>query len=160
MYNTNILLQLPKPADCNYLKNTTERDPVCSTCQFGHVSSYLSDGLFSRYQFCVWNQLICNFQLSGLPMVEVVVKGWYFSVSGLVWRPYTQPFSSTLCLAWFGVLTPNLSPLSSLSAFAMFYGIWHSWFIERELKIESSLDSGLVCGCGFVFCHIIVAMVT
>lgn len=96
--NRNMLLLLLKPV----LKNTSEqRSPVCSTCQFGHVSSYLADWLFSRCQLCILNQLmIFHFQLSGLPLVKVVMKGWHFSlayvVSGLVWNPYTQPFLLSL----------------------------------------------------------------
>lgn len=94
----NMLLPLPKPV----LKNTTEqRSPVCSRYQFGHVSSYLTDWLFSRCQLCIWNQLMSfHFQLSRLPLVKVVIKGWHFSsayiVPGLVWNPYTQPFLLSL----------------------------------------------------------------
>lgn len=98
MWNRNMLLPLLKPV----LKNTTEqRSPVYSICQFGHVCSYLTDRLFSRCQLCIWNQLmIFHFHLSGLPLVKVVIKGWHFSlayiVSGLIWKPYTQPFLLSL----------------------------------------------------------------
>lgn len=135
----NTLLPLPKLV----LKNKTEqRSPVCSTCHFGHVSSYLIDWLFSRCQLCVQNQLmIFHFQLSGLPLVKVVIKGWHFSLayitykSGLVWYPYPNPFS---CL-WF---------------ISICYVSWHVTWLIYWKRIENREEPWLRNSLWMLFCFL------